>query len=135
MKISLPLIACAAGFAAVVLSTGCDSTPDRHPRTTRTVVLSADQVAPDVALGVVSAVQIILPPGPGGYAWEISSNNTRVLEQMGPLKAGPASAPTTSVSFYSLKPGRSVLRFVLVRPGEAEAVPAAKCEVTVRVSD
>ena len=30
-----------------------------------------------------------------------------------------SGAAATAVSFYSLKPGRSVIRFALVRPGEA----------------
>jgi hypothetical protein len=139
MKLSLSQVVCAAGFAVLVLTSGCDTAPDRHPRTTQRVVLKADQVAPDVTLGAISAVEVVLPPGPAGYVWEISSNDNRILEQMGPLKAGDpldaAGAPTTVVSFYALKLGRSVLRFVMVRPGEAEAVPVAKCQVTVRVSD
>jgi predicted secreted protein len=91
---------------------------------------------------LVSAVRVVLP-GPeagAGTAWEVVSNNTRVLEQTGPLKAipssgAPGSAATTIASFYSLKPGRSVLRFVLVRPNEAESVPLAECNLTVHVND
>jgi hypothetical protein len=139
MKISLSQAVCAAGFAVLVLTSGCDTTPARHPRTTQRIVLKADQVAPDVSLEVISAVQIVLPPGPAGYVWEISSNDNRILEQMDSLKAGDplvaVGPPTTVVSFYALKPGRSVLRFVMVRPGEAVAVPVAKCQVTVRVAD
>jgi|HubBroStandDraft_1064217.scaffolds.fasta_scaffold136223_2 hypothetical protein len=142
MKKSTLLSARAAAFALMVLSYGCDSAPVHQPRTTQTVVLSADHAAPDVEAGVVSAVAIVLPPGPpgsAGYAWEIASNNDKVLEQMGPLKPAPGADAAVSqgatVSFYVLKPGKSVLRFVLVRPGEAEAVPAATCAVTVRVTD
>ena len=126
----------------MVLAFGCDSAPERHPRTTQRVVLSAESEAPDVPMEVISAIEVVLPPGPqgsAGYAWEISSNNVAVLEQMGPMKPAPSAdasvSPGAAVSFYALKPGKSVLRFVLVRPGEAEAIPAAKCEVTVRVSD
>jgi hypothetical protein len=58
---------------------------------------------------------------------------------MGQLKPLPVTddsvAPGATVSFYVLKDGKSVLRFVLVRPGVAEAVPAATCSVTVRVTD
>ncbi|HEY4989474.1 MAG TPA: protease inhibitor I42 family protein [Opitutaceae bacterium] len=139
MKISLSQVVCAAGFAVLVLTSGCDTTPARHPRTTQRIVLKADQIAPEVALEVISAVEIVLPPAAAGCVWEISSNDNRILEQMDSLKAGdPLVAlgpPTTLVSFYALKPGRSVLRFVMVRPGEAETVPVAKCQVTVRVSD
>jgi hypothetical protein len=121
---------------------GCESAPQRHPRSIQTVALSADRVSPDVAIDVVTAVELVLPQGPqgsAGCAWEITSNNVRILEQMGPMRPAPAGdslrAPMTSISFYALKQGRSVLRFVLVRPNETEAIPLAKCEVTVRVSD
>ena len=42
--------------------------------------------------------------------------------------------PSTT-GIYALKPGKSVLRFYLVRPGQQEAIPVSKCEVTVRVKD
>lgn len=142
MKPSPSRAARAAALALMVLSFGCDSAPVRQPRTTQKVVLTANQAAPDVEAGVVSAVEIILSPGPpgsAGYAWEIASNNDNVLEQMGQLKPMPvedgSASPGATVSFYVLKTGKSVLRFVLVRPGDADAVPAATCAVTVRVTD
>jgi hypothetical protein len=138
-KILSPLML-AWGLAAAAGLTGCASAPVRHPKETQKVALSINRVAPDLPMAVITAVQFILPPGPAGsegYVWEITSNNVKVLEQMGPMMPGPpgdgSAAPTTLASFYALKPGRSVVRFVLVRPGEAEATPAAKCEVTVRV--
>ena len=101
-----------------------------------------DRAAQSVTIPLVSAIRVILP-GPEPWtnlAWEIGSNNTRVLDQMGPLKVVPASAAlgsaqTTAASFYALKPGRSVLRFFLVRPNESEAVPAASCTLTVVVEE
>jgi len=95
-----------------------------------------------VDLGLVSAIKVELP-GPDAdskYVWEIVSNNNKVLEQMGPLQTTPGSfsagsGPATSVSFYALKPGKSVLRFFLVRPGDNDAVPAQQCQVIVRVKD
>jgi len=129
---------CGAAAIIALAGAGCDSTPARQPRHTLTVELPTDREAPPVEMGLVSAVTVVLPgPDPAsGLAWEIASNNTTVLEQMAPLTtaAGPAG-PTTSASFYSLRPGKSVLRFFLVRPAETEAIPAAKCEVTVRVSE
>jgi predicted secreted protein len=142
MKTSPSRAARAAALALMVLSFGCDSVSVRQPRTTQKVVLTANQAAPDVEAGVVSAVEIILSPGPpgsAGYAWEIASNNDKVLEQMGQLKLMPvedaSASPGATVSFFVLKTGKSVLRFVLVRPGDADAVPAATCAVTVRVTD
>jgi hypothetical protein len=138
MKTKFPLVALAA--AMIALAAGCDSTPARQPRHTVTVVLSPDQPTPPVEIGLVSAVHVVLPgPDPAsGLEWEITSNNTAVLEQMAPLARDAASAgagPTTSASFYSLRPGKSILRFSLLHPGVAEAVPAAQCGVVVRVSE
>jgi hypothetical protein len=139
-KLLSPLIL-ASGVALMIAMSGCETAPVRHPRETKKVMLSADRANAEVAAEVITAVEFALPPGPQGSvgdAWEITSNNVKVLEQMGPMIPVPGDgvrAPLTLISFYALKPGRSVLRFVLVKPGEAEATPAAKCEVTVRVSD
>jgi hypothetical protein len=127
------------GTASLVLAlaAGCDTTEARHPKTTQVVTFVKDQTAPDVELGLVSAVQVVLPgPDAGsGLTWEIISNNNNILEQMGPLRTTTGTQITTSASFYALKPGKSVLRFYLVRVGDQDAVPLAKCEVTVRVRE
>ena len=131
-----------ATLGSLVLLTACDTAPVMEPKTTRTIFLHVDRPSPDVEIGLVSAIRVVLPgPAPGsGLLWEIASNNTRVLEQMGPMKAEAAaeeagSRPATTVSFYTLKPGRSALRFYLLDPKLAEAVPSATCELTVRVVD
>jgi hypothetical protein len=136
MKPKLPSLLCSALLAAL-LASGCDTPQGHHPRTTTEVDLVPDRPAPDVTLGLVSAVKVVLP-GPeagSGLIWEIISNNNRVLDQMGPMRTEPGPRPVTTVSFYALKPGKSVLRFFLVHPMEQEAVPVARCEVTVRVSE
>ncbi len=138
MKPSPRLLLC-AGLAAALLAAGCDSAPSRSPKTNRTFVLSADQPTPDVEMGLVSAIRVVLPgPAAGsGLSWEIVANNNKVLEQMGGLKASATAAPgpATEVSFYSLKPGKSDLLFVLINPAAMEAVPVATCKLTVRVVD
>jgi hypothetical protein len=142
MKTSLPRLSCT--LLALSLLAGC-ATPAsnvRHPKVTQVCVLSPDRPSPEVDLGLVSAIKVQLP-GPDAdskYVWEIVSNNNRVLEQMGPLQTKPGSLPagsepTTSVSFYALKPGKSVLRFFLVRSGDNDAVPAQQCELIVHVKD
>jgi hypothetical protein len=134
MKKRLSLLIFPAALALMLIESGCANVTVRHPRETEKVMLSVDHPTPDVALDVVNAVEIMLPPGPAGsvgYIWEIAANNVKILEQMGPLVQGPPATAT----FFGLKPGHSVLQFVLVRPGELEATPAAKCQVTVRVSD
>ena len=137
---SSPLIPTCMALAVMVLCAGCESAPSREPKTTRTLVLSAERPAPDVEMALVSAIRVVLPGPEAGspLRWEIVSNNNRVLEQLSPLKLVPAAGgqnagPSTEVTFYSLKPGKSVLGFVLVIPTAAEAVPTAKCQLTVRV--
>jgi hypothetical protein len=61
MKSPIFPIVCAAGFAVLALTAGCESTPVRHPRTTQTVILSADKPAPDVEIEVVTAIRVLLP--------------------------------------------------------------------------
>jgi hypothetical protein len=136
MKTSLRRSLAAASLLVLALLGACESDSGRHPRETKVCVLMPDVPTPDVELGLVSAIQVVLPGPDAGsdLLWEIISNNNTVLEQMGPIKAIPG-ASTSSVSFYALKPGKSVLRFYLVHPGQQEAIPVSKCEVTVRVKD
>lgn len=139
MKTPPPALALAAGFLAMVLVAACESAPARRPNTTQTIVLTPKDPSPVVEMEIASAIHVVLPgPDAGsGFAWEIASNNSKILEQMGPLKAAPApgGGATTEVSFYSLRPGKSVLRFFLVRPEEQVAVPAGSYEMIVRVTD
>jgi hypothetical protein len=136
LKTSFPILTRFTAIAALVMIAACDSTPPRQPKHTTTVVLSPVLAHPAVEIGLVSAVHIVLPgPDAGsGLAWEITSNNTTVLEQEGPLTTatGPEGV-TTSTTFYSLRPGKSILQFFLVKPSDADAIPAAKCSVTVRI--
>jgi len=131
-----------AALAALVLTAGCDTAPKYSPRTTKTCILSPDHPSPDLEVTVVTAVRIVLPgPAPGsGLVWEIISNNNRVLDQMGPFKTLPASdelgsRPASTISFYAKREGKSELRFFLLKPGQEEAVPVAKCDLIVRVTD
>jgi len=141
MKTVLPRLLCAFCLAALLLSAGCDTTPVRVARSTQTITMTPDHPNPPIDIEVVTNLKIVLPgPDSGsGLVWEIVSNNTKVLDQTTPLKAVvPVAAgdkPTTSVTFYSLRPGKSVLRFVLVHLNEAEAIPVAKCALSVLVND
>lgn len=119
------------------LAAGCEGAQARHPKQTQEFVLTPGRPAPDAELGIESAVRVVLPgPEPGsGLAWEIASNNDKVLELMGPPGPAEGGGDATAVSFYTLKPGRSVLRFVLVRTGQRESEPAGICELVVHVRD
>ncbi len=126
-------------LALLALSPGCESRPERHPKSVQTLVLSPSLPPTTLEISPISAVEVVLPgPDAGtGLVWEIVSNNNRVLEQMAPLSTseGPGGTRQTRASFYALKVGRSTLRFFLLRPSSTEQVPAARCEVTVRVKD
>jgi hypothetical protein len=131
----------AACAALILLSSGCETAPVRKVRGTQTVVLSPDSPSAPIEAEVVTDLKVVLPgPDTGSdLIWEIVSNNTKVLDQTTKLlrepPVAPADKPTTTVTFYILKPGKSVLRFVLVHPNQAEAIPVAKCFLAVHVND
>jgi len=126
---------------ALLLAAGCDTARTYKPRSLQTVTVSPDRPGPAVEMEVVTGLRVILPrPAPGAdLIWEIVSNNTKVLPQTSSLRDDPdgpiGTKGTESVSFYAAHPGRSVVRFVLVRPGDLDAIPTAKCTVTVHVTD
>jgi hypothetical protein len=137
----LPKFLCGAALAVLLLSAGCDTEPVRVARTTQTITMTPDHPNPPIDIEVVTNLKIVLPgPDMGSdLVWEIVSNNMKVLDQTSPIKAVTPvpvdEKPTTTVTFYSQKPGKSVLRFVLVHPNETEAIPVAKCALSVRVND
>ena len=137
MKTSRRTAMAALAVLGLALAAGCESAPARHPKQTQEFILTPGRPAADAELGIESAVRVVLPgPEPGsGLAWEIASNNDAVLELMGAPGPAPGGGAATTVSFYTLKPGRSVLRFVLVRPGQRESEPAGICELVVHVRD
>ena len=138
-----PFPLCAA-CAILALAAGClegIQAGHLHPKIFHDVSLDPAHPNIAIALELGAALRLALPAPAAGsnYVWEIVSNNTKVLEQTTGLRAGQAangagSAPTT-VSFYSLKPGKSIVRFALVRPGEPDAVPAGHFEIVVLVSE
>lgn len=141
MKNTSTILSCMLALLGLALACGCETAaPGRHPRQTTDCVLDPRTPAPDVDMEIQSAIRMVLPgPAEGsGLVWEIAANNAKVLEQMGRLTrapAGPGGIATSSVSFYSLKPGRSVVRFVLVRADQRETEPVAMCRVIVHVRD
>ena len=137
MKSALVRLLAPVLLVALALCAGCDTAPQRQARSTLTCILVPDHPADPVKIAIVTGIKVVLPGPDAGsnLVWEIASNNNKVLEQTTPLRVSPGSPVTTTASFYALKPGKSVLRFFLVPPGNKEAVPAARCELTVRVSD
>jgi hypothetical protein len=128
----------------LALATGCSNSVEAghlHPKISHDVRLEPGHSEIAISLELGAALRLILPAPAAGTddVWEIVSNNTRVLEQTTGLHAapanGPASARTTTVAFYALLPGKSIVRFALVRQGEGDAVPAGHFEVVVVVRE
>ena len=135
---SLQLLSVLLGVLALA---GCDTRVAYVPKSTSTLTLSPDDHAPTTTLSVVTAVKFVLP-GPvqtSGLSWVIVGNNITVLDQMDQLTYQPDhSSPlggTTSIRFYALKPGRSIVRFVLVNPNAKEAIPVERYSILVVVKD
>jgi hypothetical protein len=131
------------GAAIVFLAVqGCETPSARlpPPKSTVTLVLKPGErnVPGTVPLG--SALKIVLPPPSQGpsYAWEILSNNTRVLRQTSPVEAevdAGGRAASYSVVFQATRvsPPRSVVTIAAVRPGAAESESSDIYQVTVSV--
>ena len=113
-----------------------------HPKYFHEVALVPQHAVTSVAIERGAGLRLVLPGPPAGtdYVWEIVSNNIRVLEETVGLRSAPASnvpgsVRTTSVTFYSLKPGKSIVRFVLVRASVRDAVPVQHYQITVIVKE
>jgi len=113
---------------------GCDTAPAYKPRSIQTVTLARDQ-ASALEMEVVTGVRVVLPDPPPGFIWEIVANNIKVLPQTSAIRPDGPGSGTESVTFYAAHPGRSVLRLVMVHPGDLNAVPASKVALSVRVND
>jgi len=129
----------ACGILALVAACLDQNESDHnHPRYSHDYALTPSHPSAAIAIERGAALRIILPGPPAGsdYAWEIVSNNTHQLEQRTALIVTQApTGQTTSVGFYSLKLGKSIVRFVLVRPSDRDAIPKGHFEVTVVSKD
>ena len=129
-----PLFALAAG--AGLFFAGCQTTrPLPPPRSIVTVVLDPKNRSVLTTVPPGNGLTVLLPePSAGaGYAWEIVANNVRVLVQTSAIK--PLVKPTPerafTVTFQAVHPGRSIVRFVAVKPGESVSEPDDLFEIAV----
>ena len=129
----------AAAFVAVQ---GCQTQPSKlaPPKSTITLVLTPDGRTELSTIPLGSSIKIVLPlPAQGSaYSWEILSNNTKVLQQVGPIKADVDAAGHTtsySVEFQAIHtpPNRSMITIAAVRSGASESEPSDLYQVTVGV--
>jgi len=137
-RLSIALCAAASFFAVQ----GCQTQAAKlaPPKSTTTLVLTPDGRTELSTITLGSSIKIVLPvPAQGpGYAWEILSNNIKVLQQLGPIKAEvDATGHTTSysVEFQAIHtpPNRSIITIAAVRPGVSESEPSDLYQVTVGV--
>jgi hypothetical protein len=129
----------AAAFLAVP---GCETQAGKlpPPKSTTTLALTPDVRTELSTISLGSAIKLVLPlPTQGSaYAWEILSNNIKVLQQLGPIKANVDASGKTisySVEFQAIHtpPNRSIITIAAVRPGVSESEPSDLFQVTVGV--
>ena len=115
---------------AVLLGSGCSTTPSYSPKSTTTLTLSPQNRAPTTSISVVTAIQIEVPSPPptSRNTWVLVGNNVTVLEHH--AREGTANG-VDAVSFYAMKPGKSIVRLALIDPNDKEAVPIERYDVTV----
>ncbi len=104
------------------------------------VTLTEEDDGSTVELGVGSTLEIVLPGNPTtGYSWEVASEETLVLMQIGEASFEPESGALgaggkLSLRFVAMASGETVLRLVYRRPFEEDAPAARSFEVTVKVA-
>ena len=127
----LPLFLICLGALAFA---GCEGRVTYEPKSTQDCVLNPADHNPTVTMDVVTAVRFVLPgPTPTStLGWVLVGNNILTLGQMDALKY---DGKTSSIRFYAEKPGRSIVRFVLVHPNDREAIPVERYSILVIVKD
>ena len=131
-----------AALAALLVGLGgCQSAQPLVPKSSQTVALSAAHRTPVVTVPIITEVKFVLP-GPtqgSGFNWIVNGNNVKVLAQTKEVTYTPDSnrpdGGSSSATFFGLKPGRSVLRFVLIKSAEQIAEPVDHFTVVVEVKD
>ena len=129
------LIVLTAG-AGLLLAAGCETVkPLPPPRASTTVVLEPKNRSVLATVPPGNGLIVILPaPSEGpGYAWEVVANNVKVLVQTSAVK--PLPKPTAerafTVTFQSVHPGRSIVRFAAIKAGATESEPDDLYEIAV----
>ena len=129
---------CLAALASLLPVSGClNNTPDgANSRTiVEHVVLDARQRKGQLAIRVAAELKVLLPITAGPeFTWQLAANDPRVLRQTTGIKPVNDEAGNNGViSFESLRPGRSVLRFVYTKTDEKETDAIARYDVAITV--
>ncbi len=125
-------------FLCVLVLAGCDSVR-LDPKSTSSFVVSSDDHAPTTEMQVITAIKLVLPaPSPSsGLSWVLVGNNVTVLQQMTGIvrETDAKGTPVDTIKFLSLRPGRSIVRLVLVPPNVKEAIPRDRYSILVVSKD
>ena len=122
LKHCFALVLAALGF---LLASGCDSpTKLPPPKSSSSLILNPGNRQVLATIHLHGELKIFLPPPQGGpgYTWAIVSNNTAVLQVSRLLVAlpQPTAEQAFVVSFQSIRPGRSTIRFASLKAGQSE---------------
>ena len=99
---------------------GCASNPELKATTEATVVLDGVKKKGALTVDLLTEVRIQLPPvETAGYSWQLFSADFRYLKQLSEVTA-EGSPPVAKVKFLSVRTGRTLLRFLLVKATDSK---------------
>jgi len=125
-------VLCFCSAVAVLLLTGC-GTPAIKASRTLAVTIEAEPKTRSLEVKPMTQIDLTLPVVEAGFAWQISFHDARYLKQVQLLKTGAAGAGAT-VSFITLNPGRTRVRFLLLPQSTGrEASPADQQEIVLTI--
>jgi hypothetical protein len=125
--------------AALAGCAGPSTVTPRNQNPPQVVSLAATTRRTTASVRIGDEVRFVIPSSRGlGYAWQIMTNNPRLLRQSSRLAyvPGPTGSDggTTSVSFVAQRPSRSTIRFAYLPADNAkEQEPAEVYEIVVTI--
>lgn len=125
----LSVLAAAAGLLAL---SGCRTPKPALPKpiAATTIKLAPDNRDVPKSIKINETLTVVLPPPiDPGDAWEIVANNTKLLPQISALKTDSKGGATAT--FMAVHFGRSLLRFVALKPGQTVSAPTDLYQIIV----
>lgn len=125
----------ALAFSSVVVVlgvTGC-GTPAIKASRTMAVTMEAETKTRTIEVKPMTQLDLTLPTVDAGFVWQISFHDARYLKQVQPPTPGAAGVGST-VSFITLNPGRTRVRFLLLpKSAGREASPVDQQEIVMTI--
>ncbi len=134
----LRCLLCLTALVGLLPLAGClNNTPDgaNSRKIVEHAVLDARQRKAQFAVKIAAELKVLLPITAGPeYSWQLAANDPRVLRQTSSIKVVNDEAGNNGViTFESLRPGRSALRFVYIKTDEKETDAIARYDVAITV--